>query len=167
MQKILLLIGKALIVCGALFPFPLWYVLEPLVRGWHYKVIDDYYYDFDNDWLSGWFWSIPHEPDKYWIPMFVVMGLGLLLCLLSRYRTKDADQYSAIPFRRSTPIILFYLIGLGLILVGAFMLLTVLVIAFWYLFLTERGLITIPICFGIFLIWLGYMNYHENHKNDR
>lgn len=98
------------------------------------------------------------------MPMFYVMGVGFLLCLISRYIAKDISKFRNLPFRDTMPALLLFLLCVGLVLIGGFMLLTLVIIAFWYLFLTENVLITIPILFAIFLILAGAA-YYNNSDN--
>lgn len=150
MNKALLIIGKILIICGPLFPVPLGFILYPWFG---YKI------------------GMPMWGEEwgYWTPMFYVMGLGLLLCRISGYKAKDVSKYENIPFRETITSLLIRIIGWGLGVVAVFMLLTLLVIVFWFLFLTERVLISVPVLFGMalvgFLLWFGYTYYKR--YNDR
>lgn len=148
MQKALLIIGKALIICGPLFPVPLGWILYP----WFGYKID----------MPMWGIKV-----GYWTPMFYVMGFGLLLCFISRYKAKQNNELDNAPLYKSTiTAYLHFLICGGLAIVGGFMLLTLLIVGFWYLFLTERILITIPILLGIFLLWFGAGYYYKHRDKD-
>lgn len=183
MRKKIMLLGKSLITFSLLWPIPVGLIIYFLI----YKplcVLFNWMAENGNvsaDVLNLMtsaiikpleempLWGISHG---YWWPLLYVMVAGLTICLFSRYVSKGVDKRKQsikdAPLRLLEP---FIFIGLGIVI--AFWVVTLIIVGLYYLFLTDLIEYSVPILFCAILlavlIWIGIAykrNWNKNSGDD-
>lgn len=139
-----MLAGKCLILFSILWPVPFGFIMYP----WLYDKIDSQY--------------------DYWWPLPIFLVLGIVLCLISNYHSKDAFQMQSAQFKNTILWIAFKVLAYGALTIIALLTIILLLKAYHYLFLTSLVEYSVPICAGIgavgYFSYVGY-RYYQNKKN--
>lgn len=105
----------------------------------------------------------------YWWPLLAILGIGVLLCLISRYKAPSAEQIKKIRLKETLLGLTFEIQKRGIALIAGFFLVTMLVIALHRLFFTSWITVYVPVCavIGIvgFLLYMGWC-YYNDHKDE-
>ena len=145
-----MLVGKCLILFSILWPVPFGFIMYP----W-------FGYKIDMP-----MWGIERG---YWWPLLIFLALGILLCLISNYHSKTASQMRLAQFKNTILGTAFKVIGYGGLSIIAFFIVSSLVVALYYLFLTPLIEYSVPIFTGIGIVgcltYIGYL-YYQNKKNE-
>lgn len=145
-----MLAGKCLILFSILWPVPFGFIMYP----W-------FGYKIDMP-----MWGVERG---YWWPLLIFLAIGILLCLISNYRSNTASQMHSARFKNTILGAAFKVIGYGGLAIIAFFIVSLLVVALYYLFLTPLIEYSVPIFAGIgivgFLAYIGYL-YYQNKKNE-
>lgn len=150
MRKLLMLLGKILIVFSLLWPVPFGFIMYPL---------------FGEE-IGMPMWGISRG---YWWPLLSVLALGILLCLVSRYKSPTFEQIQKARFKETILARAFKFLEWGTLLIIGFFLVTLIILALYYLFFTPMLTISVPVCAAIgivgFLIYVGCQHYNNNKNN--
>lgn len=148
-NKILLIIGKVLMIIPLLFPVPIGYIIYP-------------WFGFQIDMPM---WGIKNG---YWWPLFGVFLLGVVLCLLSKYKTPYALEY---PIEATSQKNMYWV---RRFLIKLFKWVLILLLSFWilaflvYLYTGDRSNYSTPITFVSlligFFVWVGIKVYKNSNK---
>lgn len=157
MNKFILFLGKLLISISVLWPIPFGFICE-----YSMKSFDRYVLATD---------------DGYWWPVLYTFSLGVLLCLISRYKGKwvnDPDFEQATLADSFVIPILLKIFKWVMIVVGGFWAIVLFLVSFHYLFLTDAIEWSIPTIFltvivaGLFEIGRrGYVAYKREEKKQK
>lgn len=105
----------------------------------------------------------------YWWPLLAILGIGVLLCLVSRYKASSAERIKNIRLKETLLWLTFEIQKRGIALIVAFFLVTILIIALHRLFFTSWITVSVPVCAAIgivgFLLFVGW-RYYNDHKDD-
>lgn len=177
MRKKIMLLGKSLVTFCLLWPTPVGFIIHFLI---YRPLCSLFNWIIENENVSSDaliltiraitrplgdmpLWGISHG---YWWPLLYVMVAGLALCLFSRYVSKGVDarkqSIKDAPLRLLEPLIL---IGLGIVI--AFWVVTLIVIGLCHLFLTDLIVYSVPVLFGLIIVGLliGFgVGYWKHYK---
>lgn len=183
MRKTFMLLGKSLITFSLLWPIPIGFAIyyliyRPLCASFNWMAETGAISADALNFMSSAIltplgemplWGISHG---YWWPLLYITAVGLTICLLSRYSSNDCNKqrsFNSSPFMLLLPLTL---IGLGI--VAVFWIAIMLIIALYYLFLTDLIEYSVPILFCTILlavlIWIGIAykrNWNENSNYDK
>lgn len=145
-----MLAGKCLILFSILWPVPFGFIMYP----W-------FGYKIDMP-----MWGV--KPG-YWWPLLIFFALGVVLCLISNYHSKDASQMQSAQFKNTILWLAFKVLIYGGLTIMVFLIMVLLIVALYYLFLTPLIEYSVPIFAGIgivgYLTFIGY-SYYRNKKNE-
>lgn len=145
-----MLAGKCLIAFSLLWPIPFGFIMYPLFG---YKINMP-------------MWGVERG---YWWPLLAILGIGVLLCLVSRYKASSAERIKNIRLKETLLWLTFEIQKRGIALIVAFFLVTILIIALHRLFFTSWITVSVPVCAAIgivgFLLFVGW-RYYNDHKDD-
>ena len=150
MRKTIMILGKCLIIFSLLWPVPFGFIMYP----W-------FGYKIDMP-----MWGVERG---YWWPLLIILVIGIMLCLLSRYKSRSADAMKKAQLKDTMLAKALKLLNWGTLLIIVFFLVTLVIIALYYLFFTPMIYISVPVCAAIgvscFLVYLGVRHYN-NHKDN-
>ncbi len=148
MKKFLLLLGKLLITLVALWPVPMGFIV-------YYSI--GYKYDIP-------IWG---QKAGYWWPLLGVLALGLILCLVSRYKGIGIEKLKSAQFADTFFAPLLKILYWGFLGALAFWALVLLVVLFHFLFLTSAINVSVPVLAGVaILIYLIYLGFKYRNKDS-
>lgn len=148
-RKILTLLGKFLMIVALIWPIPIGYILYPLI-GWQVDMP---------------MWGV--KPG-YWWPLLGPFVVGLLMCLMARYKANQLPYESVNKFHVGR--LLFKVIGWSVLIVLAFMVVSLLIAGFHYLFFTDMFEYSVPTLFCIIalvVIIVFGSAYYKNYDSSK
>ena len=176
-----MLLGKILIITVFLFPVPCGFVTHYLIHPFLWKLFEvttentSMNPEIFNFVIEYFFsplgqmplWRVQHG--VFWWPLLYLFAIGIILCVLSKYKSQASDTKKEYSFKNSPTRILQPLIVWGLVIIAIFWALVFTVVGFYYLFLTPRIEYSVPIMFGLIsltlLIVFG-VAYKKNWENS-
>ena len=150
-RKILTLLGKFLMIVALMWPIPMGYILYPLI-GWQVDMP---------------MWGI--KPG-YWWPLLGPFVAGLLMCLVTRYKANQLSYESV--HKLQVGRLLFKLIGWSVLIVLVFIVVSLLIAGFHYLFFTDMFEYSAPALFciialiAIIVFGVAYYNNYDSSKHE-
>lgn len=148
MRKVLILAGKSLVILSMLFPIPLGFLVQ----------FGEY--------------AIGEEPYQYWLPLLLVMAIGILLCAIGSRKMSYSERQEGFLAGQEIIRYFFKTIKWILIVIGCLYLIGLVIVGLWHLFYFggwEFSMmlfgIGLPVGVAIYYGWEAYKNYHSKNKN--